>query len=167
MRHEIEQLSGTVHWVCLSLKVRLLVSNSMPRTPPLVSFFFCSFERTRVCHSLYQTVGKQHSGQCLSIYTHELHVCFRRWQKWCSVVLDSGEVHSIGWVGTFVPCVHLCGSHAFLVSIHLREGGVGVTRRHLESKKKICPLYCSLKWLAILVMQQFDLILPFHWTSAK
>lgn len=34
------------------------------------------------------------------------------------MVLHGGEVDAIGRVGALVPCVHLGGSHALLVSIH-------------------------------------------------
>lgn len=35
------------------------------------------------------------------------------------MVLHGGQVDTIGWVGASVPCVHLSGSDALLVSIHL------------------------------------------------
>lgn len=33
--------------------------------------------------------------------------------------LHGGQVDTVGWVGAFVPCVHLGGRHTLLVSIHL------------------------------------------------
>lgn len=30
------------------------------------------------------------------------------------------QIYAVGWVGAFVPCVHLCGRHTSFVAVHLR-----------------------------------------------
>lgn len=69
-------------------------------------------------NSLHNIVG-EYSGQCLSFYTSELRIALLPQTE---TVLHGGEVDTIGRVGAFVPCVHLGGSHALLVSIHLQDG---------------------------------------------
>lgn len=86
---------------------------------------WCHFHLSGWVSNLFHNKVGAYSGQCLSFYTREPQVAL--WSDW-SDRLHSGEVNAIGWVGAFVPCVHLGGSDALLVSIH----NVRVERLHID-----------------------------------
>lgn len=57
-------------------------------------------------------------------------------------LLYGRQVHTIRWVGTFVPRVHLCRAHILLRSIHLKSGKRMKTKYILDIE---CHFYNHIK----------------------
>lgn len=92
-----------------------------------------------------------HSGRRLSFYTGDWLLFLPR----TGTLLHGGEVDTIGRVGAFVPCVHLGGRHALLVSIHLEDGKENVSlgqgqnsdfEANLQHQHAQCPSWMASRW---------------------